>query len=440
MRCCPHVGAFFLFSVGLGLLGHALLYHWALRTVPWVRRHRRLAAALLAGLALLAPVCRLLAMSSHSAWLGQLAVYGILETLTVLIGALLTAVFSGLSALGFGVAGLVRGRKPAAAPLPLVSAVEEPARVAERAPTPGPVLQPAAAPASLAPDPALALLGRRLVLERGLGLAAYGTVGSVLGWGMIHGRHDYTVEELVIRVPGLSPKLDGYTIAQVSDLHAGLLVDEAEFDRGFAFLRKLRPDLVVATGDLVDHDAGYAPMLARKLAELGARDGTFAILGNHDYYAGAQRVQEAMERAGVNMLVNDSRHLRTTEGPGLVLLGVDDFAGLRYRGRGPDLDGTLRRLAPEAREAPRILLAHQPPFFDQVYGRAALQLSGHTHGGQINLAGIQSAKLVGMRYVEGRYAAGPDSTLWVNRGFGVAGPPSRVGAPPEITKIVLVAA
>jgi uncharacterized protein len=86
---------------------------------------------------------------------------------------------------------------------------------------------------------------------------------------------------------------------------------------------------------------------------------------------------------------------------------------------------------------PRILLAHQPSYFREAAGRVALQLSGHTHGGQIN-PGFRPADLL-MEFVHGRYER-EGSTVWVNRGFGVAGPPSRVGAPPEITKIVIVSA
>jgi predicted MPP superfamily phosphohydrolase len=397
------VGAFFILITALSLLGHALLFRWVQRTVPWALRHSRLVGAVIVLFALGAPVTRMLSRELHSVPVAMLSLFFMIESLVVLLSALLTLLLSGVLRLG-------------------LSAVER------ALPKP---------PAADVPTPEIS---RRLFLDRSVGVVTYGAVGSMLGWGSIHGRHDYTVEEIVIRVPGMSPKLDGYTIAQISDLHAGLIVDEAELDRGFAFLKAFKPDLVVATGDLVDHEAGYAPMLARKLAELGARDGTVAILGNHDYYAGADRVQQAMERAGVRMLINDARHLRAGEGPGIALLGVDDFAGARMLGRGPDLDAAIRKLPPEARDAPRILLAHQPPFFDDVHGRATLQLSGHTHGGQINIAGVQSAKLVGMKYVAGRYPGSGNSTLWVNRGFGVAGPPSRVGSPPEITKIVLVSA
>lgn len=413
----PIVGAFFILITALSLLGHALLFRWAQRTVPWVRRHPRAVGVAITLFALGAPVTRMLARSLQSGPIAVLSMFFMVESLVVLISALVTVLASAALLLVLRAA-----ERLLAKPV-----------LAESAPLAEP-------PAPSLPVAATAAVSRRLFLDRSVGLVTYGAIGSTLGWGTLRGRHDYTVEEIVIRVPGLSPKLDGYTIAQISDLHAGLLVDEAEFDRGFAFLKAFKPDLVVATGDLVDHDASYAPMMARKLADLGARDGTLAILGNHDYYAGADLVQRALQRAGVGILINDARHLRTNEGSGLAIVGVDDFAGSRFLGRGPDLDAALRALPDAARDTPRILLAHQPPFFDDVYGRATLQLSGHTHGGQINIAGVQSAKLVGMRYVAGKYAGRGNSTLWVNRGFGVAGPPARVGSPPEITKIVLVSA
>ena len=139
----------------------------------------------------------------------------------------------------------------------------------------------------------------------------------------------------------------------------------------------------------------------------------------------------------VNVLSNESVRLRAGDGGGFALLGVDDHQGRAGRSpgfRGPDLYAAGRGLDAEV---PRILLAHQPRYFKEAAGRVALQLSGHTHGGQIN-PGFRPAELV-MDFVAGRYERG-GSTLWVNRGFGVAGPPSRVGAPPEVTKIVIVAA
>lgn len=139
----------------------------------------------------------------------------------------------------------------------------------------------------------------------------------------------------------------------------------------------------------------------------------------------------------VRVLSNESSRIRSGDGGGFALLGVDDIQGRSGRDpgfSGPDLYAALSGLH---RDVPRILLAHQPRYFDEAAGRVALQLSGHTHGGQIN-PGFRPADLF-MEYVAGRYERG-GSTLWVNRGFGVAGPPSRVGAPPEVTKIVIIGA
>jgi predicted MPP superfamily phosphohydrolase len=185
---------------------------------------------------------------------------------------------------------------------------------------------------------------------------------------------------------------------------------------------------------MVDFDASYAPSLARKLADLPSRDGVCAILGNHDYYAGAETVAAALRAAGIDTMINQGKLLREHDGGGFALLGVDDGWAKRYHRRGPDLD---RALAAVPSHVPRILLSHQPNTVDAWAGQVALQLSGHTHGGQIN-PGFRPAELF-FRYVAGLYDVG-GTTLYVNRGFGTVGPPSRIGAPPEITRIVLVAA
>lgn len=286
-----------------------------------------------------------------------------------------------------------------------------------------------------APD--AAGLTRRQAIERVVGVSVFGATSTALGWGIVRGRHAFELEEVVVRVKGWPRALEGYTIAQVSDVHVGAFVGDRELDEGFELVSKIRPDLIVATGDLVDFEATSVGALALRLLRIDARDGAFAILGNHDHYAGAADVARLLRAAGVRVLCNESVHVRPGDGQGFALLGVDDLLG-RARGepgfRGPDLSAALRGLDPEL---PRILLAHQPRYIEESAGRVALQLSGHTHGGQIN-PGFRPADFF-MRYVAGRYELGGTS-LWVNRGFGVAGPPARVGAPPEITKIVIVGA
>jgi hypothetical protein len=159
-----------------------------------------------------------------------------------------------------------------------------------------------------------------------------------------------------------------------------------------------------------------------------------AILGNHDHYAGAPAVVEALRAAGVTTLINDGKRIRPGDGGGFALLGVDDLWSHRHGGPGPDLDRALAAVPPDA---PRILLSHQPVTVDAWPGRVALQLSGHTHGGQVN-PGFRPASLF-FHYVAGAYSVS-GTTLYVNRGFGTVGPPARVGAPPEVTRLVLVSA
>jgi predicted MPP superfamily phosphohydrolase len=289
------------------------------------------------------------------------------------------------------------------------------------------------APAPRAPGTGVAL-SRRQVVEGVAGLGAIGASGAVLGWGAIYGRHEFQSCEIAVRIAGLPRALDGYVITQISDLHAGLHLAERDLDAGLALVRKARPDLIVVTGDIVDRDPRVAPFVSRKLADLQARDGVTAILGNHDHYAGAGEVVAALRAAGVTALVDDGRLIRPNDGGGFALLGVDDRAARRYGRKGPDLD---RAIAAVGGEAPRILLSHQPMTVDAWPGRVALQLSGHTHGGQVN-PGFRPADLF-FRYVSGLYTVG-GTTLYVNRGFGTVGPPARVGAPPEVTRIVLVAA
>ncbi len=237
--------------------------------------------------------------------------------------------------------------------------------------------------------------------------------------------------EAIERIGGL----DGYVIAQCSDIHVGEYVGDRELDEGFELVKRFRPDIIVATGDLVDFRADAVHPILKRLSDVNARDGAFAILGNHDHYADADSIARRIDATDVKLLANTGVRIRPNDGGGFALLGVDDYQG---RGgwsklhKGPDLGRAFTAVPPDL---PRILLAHQPRFFVESQGRVQLQLSGHTHGGQIN-PGYSPASAI-MEFVAGRYERA-GSSLYVNRGFGVVGPPARVGAPPEITKIVIV--
>ena len=284
-------------------------------------------------------------------------------------------------------------------------------------------------------------VGRRDVAVAVAGAAAWGTSALVLGWGEVRGRHELELTEHVVKIAGWPKALDGYTLVQISDLHIGKWTTEQDLALGLALVTQARPDLLVVTGDVVDFDASFAPMVASQIMRVAPRDGVLGILGNHDYYAGADDVRHALDSAGIQVLLNDSRRLRVRDGGGFVVLGLDDLSASHHGGRGPDLGQTLAALAGRPGEpagvsdAPRILLAHQPPQFDEAAGKVALQLSGHTHGYQFGFAA--GLGRIAHRYVSGAYEKA-GSHLWVNRGFGVTGPPSRVGVRPEVSKIVLV--
>jgi predicted MPP superfamily phosphohydrolase len=217
-------------------------------------------------------------------------------------------------------------------------------------------------------------------------------------------------------------------------LHVGTFVGERELERGLGLVDRVKPDLIVVTGDIVDFDPRFVPAAARRLGALRAREGVVCIPGNHDYYTGATAVLEGMQRAGLDVLLNRGRIVAEADG-GFALLGVDDLGlGARRIGPGPDLAAALASVRPDLAT---VLLAHQPRFVRTASQSGIdLQLSGHTHGGQIN-PGFRPIDLF-YPYVAGRYDIGA-TQLYVNRGFGTVGPPTRVGAPPEITKIVLVA-
>lgn len=294
----------------------------------------------------------------------------------------------------------------------------------------------------VAPAPSVAEapeLPRRSFLAQGAAGSAFLIGGSSSLYGALVGRHDYIIEEIPIPIPGLPRSLDGFTIVQLSDIHLGLFVGEPEMRAAEELVRKARPDLIVLTGDLVDFDPAYAELLGRFVRRLQplAREGLAVIPGNHDHFTGVEVTLAAAERAGAHVLRNRGR---VVGGPGgaFSLLGVDDVwaARMRVPGGGPDLRRALADVPPDL---PRVLLCHNPVFFPEAADEVALQLSGHTHGGQVNVLVRPADLVLPLGYVAGLYRRG-SSQLYINRGFGTAGPPIRVGAPPEVSRIVLVSA
>ncbi|MFO0629572.1 MAG: metallophosphoesterase [Polyangiales bacterium] len=276
-------------------------------------------------------------------------------------------------------------------------------------------------------------LSRREVITRAGALSAAGVATAGALWGGLRHRHDIAVTELEVFVDGLPPHLEGLTLVQLTDLHVGIFTGRQELLRLAEITRRLDADHVVITGDILDYSPRHIPEGMDLLSRVRARHGTFAVLGNHDHYTGPRRVYEGLRRVGITPLVNGAVRLTGGAREGLVLAGVDDVMATRLgSGRGPDVALALRG---QPDDEPLVLLAHNPICFDiPQRRRPALQLSGHTHGGQINPGGAMRGLL---RYVAGRYTHEDGGEMYVSRGLGVTGPPVRVAAAPEVVRVTL---
>ena len=262
--------------------------------------------------------------------------------------------------------------------------------------------------------------------------------------GLWNARRTARVRRIDIALPQLPAALQGFTIAQLSDLHVGPTIGRGYIARIVERVNALQPDVVAITGDLVD---GSVPTLRDRiapLADLRSRHGSYVVTGNHEYYAGAHAWIDELRRMGMTVLMNQHVLLRPAAGAGgaqggdadaLLLAGVTDFhAGHFDAAHASDPVQALHG-APAAATA-RVLMAHQPRSAPAAADAGfQLQLSGHTHGGQFwpwNLfVPLQQPFVAGLHRVRGLQ-------VYVSRGTGYWGPPKRLGAPSEITLLRLV--
>lgn len=267
---------------------------------------------------------------------------------------------------------------------------------------------------------------RRLFIARTVAIGAAGAAAAVVGngtYGVLRGPRLKQVTVPLAKLPG---RADGYRIAVVSDIHLGPILGRAHTQRIVDTINGARPDLIAIVGDLVD---GTVPELGRDaepLAQLRAKDGAWFVTGNHEYFSGAAPWVDFVRSLGVHPLQNARVEL-----PGFDLAGVNDLAGTS-EGDGPDFD---KALGDRDRSRTSVLLSHQPvTVYDAVRHGVDLQLSGHTHGGQLwpgnYLAELANPTVAGLE----RYG---DTQLYVTRGAGAWGPPVRVGAPSDITIVTL---
>ena len=238
-------------------------------------------------------------------------------------------------------------------------------------------------------------------------------------------------ERVTVPVAGLPAGWRGARIVQLSDLHSGRHVTRQWLQRIARRAARLKPDVLVITGDIVHNSPAFARQAAEAIASIPTRYGSFACLGNHDFWAGPDAVERELERAGIRVLRNRGVLLERS-GDGLWLCGVDDPWNGRF-----DLPAALRG-RPEGTAT--VLLSHQPNTWRRAQKLGIeLQLSGHTHGGQLAMLwlhrSLSLARII-TPFVAGLYRVGK-SYLYVNRGAGSVMPMVRIGARPEVTELTL---
>ncbi|SCE81657.1 metallophosphoesterase [Micromonospora chokoriensis] len=317
---------------------------------------------------------------------------------------------------------VLRRRVIAAEP---TAAAPEPVLVGAAGPTDPPAAGAVAAPDH---DPA-----RRLLLARSAAIFAGLTATATVGYGVRTALGPPRLDRVQIPLAKLPRGMDGLRIATVSDIHLGPLRGRAHTERIVAAINRLDADLVAVVGDLVDGSVAELGPAAAPLRDLRSRYGNFFVTGNHEYYSGVEEWVQEVDRLGLRVLQNRRQEIQARGGV-LDVAGVNDLDAPGGSGlaAGPDFAAALGDRDPSR---PVVLLAHQPLAAVQAarYG-VDLQLSGHTHGGQMvpfNLAvRLEQPVVSGLGEVDG-------TKVYVTNGAGFWGPPVRVGAEPQISLVEL---
>ena len=258
--------------------------------------------------------------------------------------------------------------------------------------------------------------------------------GATFGW--INARRTATVRDVDVPIAGLPAALDGFTIAQITDIHVGPTVKAGYVQAIVEAVNRIGADAVAVTGDLVDGRVADLHADVAPLAGLRSRHGTFFVTGNHEYYSGADEWIVQLRTLGLHVLLN--QHIVLEHGDArLVMAGVADFGAHQFDPTHRSSPAAALAGAPDDAGL-RILLAHQPRSAPAAADAGFhVQLSGHTHGGQIwpfhLFVPLQQPFTAGLHRLR---------ELWVytSRGTGYWGPPLRLGAPSEITRLRFVAA
>jgi predicted MPP superfamily phosphohydrolase len=254
--------------------------------------------------------------------------------------------------------------------------------------------------------------------------------------GYVNARRVAAVRNVDIPIDALPESLQGFTIAQISDLHVGPTIGRRHVEAIVDAVNALDADMIAITGDLVDGTVRQLAAHTEPLSRLSARHGTFFVTGNHEYYSGVNAWIHELRRLGLRVLLNEHVVLQH-DGAAIVVAGVTDFSAHHFADAHRSDPRAALTGAPDDANA-KVLLAHQPRSAPQAAAAGFhLQLSGHTHGGQFLpwnwFVRFQQPFTAGLARL---------GKLWVytSRGTGYWGPPKRLGAPSEITRLRLVRA
>jgi predicted MPP superfamily phosphohydrolase len=267
---------------------------------------------------------------------------------------------------------------------------------------------------------------RRLVLARGMAIFAGLTAAGVTGYGIKTALGPPQINRWAMPMRKLPRGMDGTRLAVVSDIHLGPLAGTHHVGRIVDLINSVQADIVCVVGDLVDGTVAELGRFATPLADIESRHGAYFVTGNHEYYSGYAPWVEEVAQLGVQPLRNERVEIN-----GLDLAGVNDLGGVQYG----DPADFAKALGDRDTTRPVVLMAHQPLAAHQAapFG-VDLQVSGHTHGGQMApfnlLVKLQQPVVSGYGNVDG-------VPVFVTNGAGTWGPPVRVGAPPQVTVIEL---
>lgn len=289
---------------------------------------------------------------------------------------------------------------------------------------------------------------RKFLSIMGLGLG--GVLSALFIDGITFGKYRHKVRIVKVKIKNLPNSFKGYKIIQISDVHSGSFSDPRKLEHAIDLINEQNPDLVLFTGDMVNNVSEEFKPFIPLFSKIKAKDGKFAVLGNHDYgdyvtwdSPNAKKVNlealiEYERQAGFEMLLNENRAI-DRNGEKLYILGVENW-GLKPFPQFGKIDKALENVP---QNAAKILMSHDPTHFDYVVKKhpadISLTLSGHTHGMQFGLD-LKNIKWSPVQYRYPKWADLYESEgkmLYVNRGFGVLGYPGRVGVLPEITLLEL---